>query len=114
MKLDEKLSPRHYYLFLSALNQSYWVMGSLSGALFGLAVEFDTRGVAFSLTALFVVLTMEQYKNKKEVAPFAVGAVSSAIALILLGSDMLLGSIILSLVILFFLRKQIEKGKLDG
>jgi len=114
MKLDEKLSPRHYYLFLSALNQSYWVIGSLSGALFGLAVEFDTRGVAFSLTALFVVLTMEQYKNKKEITPFAIGAASSAIALMLLGSDMLLGSIILSLVILFSLRKQIEKGKLDG
>lgn len=114
MKIDERLSPKHYYLFLSSFNQSYWVIGSLAGALFGSAVEFDTRGVAFSLTALFVVLTIEQYKSKQEMAPFVVGAISSVVALMLLGSDMLLGAIILSLVILFALRKQIEKGRLDG
>jgi len=112
--IDEKLSAKHYYLALSAFNQSYWVVGSVAGALFGSAVSFDTRGVAFSLTALFVVLTIEQYKSKREITPFVIGAISSVFALILLGSDMLLGSIVLSLVILFALRKQIEGGEARG
>lgn len=110
IKIDEKLSNKHYYLALSALNQSYWVVGSVTGAMFGNAVSFDTRGVAFSLTALFVVLTIEQYKSKQELTPFVIGAVASFFGLLLLGKNMLLGSIILSLVILFSLRRHIEKS----
>ncbi len=114
MQHDETLSQKYYTLFLSTFNQSYWVIGSISGAVFGSAVHFDTRGVAFSLTALFVVLTIEQYKSKRNITPFAIGAVASVTALMLLGSNMLLGAIILSLVILFGLRSQIERGASDG
>ncbi len=110
MQVNPTLSQKHYALFLSALNQSYWVLGSIAGALFGTAVHFDTRGVAFSLTALFVVLTIEQYKAARDILPFAIGAVASLLSLMLLGSNMLLGAIILSLAILFGLRAQIERG----
>jgi len=114
MKIDEKLSQKHYTLFLAAFNQSYWVTGSILGALFGSTVHFDTRGVAFSLTALFVVLTIEQYKANRNIIPFAVGAVASTTSLMLLGNNMLLGAIILSLLILFGLRSQIEREATDG
>jgi 4-azaleucine resistance transporter AzlC len=114
MELNPTLSSKHYTLFLSAFNQSYWVTGSIAGALFGSAVDFDTRGVAFSLTALFIVLTIEQYKAKREVTPFAIGAVASMISLMLLGSNMLLGAILLSLVMLFGLRSQIVRGDSHG
>ncbi len=114
MQVDPALSQKHYALFLSALNQGYWVLGSITGALFGTAVHFDTRGVAFSLTALFVVLTIEQYKAARNILPFAIGAVASILSLMLLGSDMLLGAIILSLLILFGLRSQIWRGAQHG
>jgi len=114
MKLDPALSAKHYTLFLSAFNQSYWVIGSVAGALFGSAVHFDTRGVAFSLTALFVVLTIEQYKANRHITPFVIGAIASMIALMLLGSNMLLGAILLSLAMLFGLRGQIERSSTDG
>jgi len=70
--------------------------------------------VAFSLTALFVVLTIEQYRAKREITPFVIGAISSVVALMLLGADMLLGSIVLSLVMLFSLRGYILQGRADG
>ncbi len=114
IKTDPKLSQKHYALFLSAFNQSYWVIGSIAGALFGAAVHFDTRGVAFSLTALFVVLTIEQYKAQHNATPFIIGAIASVTALMLLGSNMLLGAILLSLAILFGLRSQIERGAQHG
>ena len=114
MQVNPTLSQKHYALFLSALNQSYWVLGSIAGALFGTAVHFDTRGVAFSLTALFVVLTIEQYKAARDILPFAIGAVASLLSLMLLGSNMLLGAIILSLAILFGLRAQIERRTQHG
>ncbi len=114
IKPDKTLSLKHYTLFLSAFNQSYWVVGSIAGALFGSAVHFDTRGVAFSLTALFVVLTIEQYKAVRTITPFAIGAMASAVSLMLLGNSMLLGAILLSLLLLFGLRPQIARGGSDG
>ena len=114
MPIDEKLSSKHYTLFLSAFNQSYWVFGSIVGTLFGNAIEFDTRGVAFSLTALFIVLTIEQYKANRNILPFIIGAVASIVSIITLGSNMLLGAIGISLVALFLLRGMISRGVSDG
>ena len=110
IKIPEDISQKHYTLFLSLFNHSYWVTGSLLGALFGASVHFDSRGVAFSLTALFVVLMLEQYKNRQNIIPFVIGAIASIFALILLGKNMLLGAIGFSLVMLFVLRARIEKN----
>ncbi|NKQ41534.1 MAG: AzlC family ABC transporter permease [Sulfurovum sp.] len=114
IKISEKLSYRHYAIFLSALNQSYWVIGSVTGAFFGAAINFDTRGITFSLTALFIVLAIEQYKARKNITPFVVGAIASLVSMMLLGNNMLLGAILLSLAILFGLRGYMQKGNIDG
>jgi 4-azaleucine resistance transporter AzlC len=110
--VPEGLSAKHYYFYLSALNHSYWVTGSVLGALVGGSVAFDTRGVAFSLTALFVVLAMENYKARQQILPFIIGAVASAVAMMTVSNaNMLITAIILSLVMLFALRAQIEHGR---
>jgi 4-azaleucine resistance transporter AzlC len=109
--VPEELSAKHYYLYLSALNHSYWITGSVLGALVGGSVAFDTRGVAFSLTALFVVLAMEKYKAHRQILPFVIGAVASTVAMMTASSaNMLITAILLSLVMLFALRAQIERG----
>jgi len=110
IEIDNSLSKRWYYLFLSSFNQSYWIIGSMSGAIFGASVDIDTRGVEFSLTALFVVLTIEQYKKRRDITPLMIGAIASSTSLMLVGNYMLLPSIVLALIILFALRKQISRG----
>lgn len=63
----------------------------------------------FSLTALFVVLCIEQYKNLKNPIPFAIGTISSIIALAFVPSDkMLIVTISLALVLLFFFRSEVK------
>ncbi len=114
MKIVDELDTKRYSLYLSALHQSYWIAGTVAGALFGSNVHFDTRGLPFSLTALFVVLTIEQYKARRQILPFVIGAVASAIAWMVLGTNMLLGAIVIALVMLFVLRSRIEKGGNDG
>ncbi len=102
IKEDENLNKKWYYFFLTALNQSYWVLGTTLGAIVGLNAKFNTAGIEFSLTALFVVLCIEQYKNLKNPIPFIIGLVSSFVALIFLPSDkILIFSITLSLILLF-------------
>ena len=51
-----------YYLYLTALNQSYWIIGCALGAGLQSFFEFDSRGFEFALVALFVVLLIEQAK----------------------------------------------------
>ncbi|MBS9782344.1 MAG: AzlC family ABC transporter permease [Arcobacter sp.] len=109
IKDDEHLKKKWYYFFLSAFNQIYWFTGSTLGAIVGANIKFDTAGLEFSLTALFVVLCIEQYKNLKNPIPFLIGGVSSIFALIFIPSDkMLIFSIFISLILLFSFRRRIE------
>ena len=110
IKDDENIKKRWYYFYLSLLNQSYWVSGTLMGALIGSSTDFDTRGLDFSLTALFVVLAMEQYKQIKKLSPFMIGTVASICGFVLVSkNNMLLTSIILALIGMFLLKKRLEQ-----
>ncbi len=109
IKDDESLNKKWYYFFLTAFNQSYWFIGSTLGAIIGSNISFNTAGLEFSLTALFVVLCIEQYKNLRNYVPFLIGAIASIFSLILVPSDkMLIVSIILALILMFTFRKRIE------
>ena len=109
IKDDESLNKKWYYFFLTAFNQSYWFIGSTLGAIIGSNISFNTAGLEFSLTALFVVLCIEQYKNLRNYVPFLIGAVASIFSLILVPSDkMLIVSIILALILMFTFRKRID------
>ena len=112
IKDDESLNKPWYYFFLGALNQFYWLLGSTLGAIVGSNIKFNTAGLEFSLTALFVVLCIEQYKNLQNIVPFIIGLVSSVLALIFVPSDkMLIVSIIFALFLMFTFRKAIEKNE---
>jgi len=112
IKDDEQLKKRWYYFFLSAFNQSYWFIGSTLGAIVGTSVDFNTAGLEFSLTALFVVLCIEQYKTLKNKIPFLIGVISSILAFIIVPTDkMLIASIILSLIILFIFKNRLENNE---
>jgi 4-azaleucine resistance transporter AzlC len=109
IKDDEQLKKRWYYFFLTAFNQSYWFIGSTLGAIVGSNIKFNTAGLEFSLTALFVVLCIEQYKNLQNIVPFIIGAIASLIALFTVPSDkMLIVSILLALLLMFTFRKRVE------
>ena len=100
-----------FYLALSMLNQSYWIMGSFIGSLIGSAFAFDSAGMEFSMTALFVVLFVEQWLTDKDSRILAViGVGLSFLCLVILGADrFIVPSMILIVVVLAFLRKPLQK-----
>lgn len=100
-----------FYLALSMLNQSYWIMGSCIGSLIGSAFAFDSAGMEFSMTALFVVLFVEQWLTDKDSRILAViGIGLSFLCLVILGADrFIVPSMILIVVVLAFLRKPLQK-----
>ena len=64
-----QVDPADYYFAVSLLDQCYWVAGSLIGTTVGQLITFDTTGVDFAMTALFVVLAVEQWKSARRHAP---------------------------------------------
>lgn len=109
IKDDEQLKKKYYYIFLTALNQFYWFIGSTLGAIVGSNIKFNTAGLEFSLTALFVVLCIEQYKNLQNMMPFLIGGFASVVALIFFPPDMMLVlSILIALILLFLFKRKVE------
>lgn len=99
---DEK--NRDSWFLITILDQSYWVIGSVLGALLGEFLPFDFTGIDFAMTALFVVILVEQMLNnpKKNIAVAAFGALSAVICLLVFGADkFLLPSLLITVSFVF-------------
>lgn len=82
---------------ITALNQCYWVAGCAIGALLGDNITFNSTGIEFALVALFIVLTIEQYKALGEAFPLWMGAAAAALAVALLPqAHQLIGAVVLA------------------
>lgn len=78
---------KDYYLAVSMLNHSYWITGCVLGATVGTLVNFNSEGIDFVLTALFVTIFLEQWLNAKRHAPAVIGVLASVLCLIIFGGD---------------------------
>ena len=98
------VNPRNFYFSIALLDQSYWILGSVTGALAGALLPIDTTGIDFAMTALFVVIAVEQWETYKSHLPAVLGAATTLVSLLLVGkSNMLLpalGVIVLALLLL--------------
>lgn len=109
VKCPDSIDQRRFALAVTAINQSAWVTATFFGALLGTAVSFDTTGIDFAMTALFLVIVTDQFKTYKTKYPFVIGALSALAALLVLGRDnILLGGAAMSVAALILLRKRIE------
>ena len=87
-----------FYLSISLLDWSYWIMASMLGGVLGGVLPFDISGMDFALTALFVVLFLEQLRQKQRRLPGAIGIACAVVALLVCGPDNL---VIPSMVLIF-------------
>ncbi|MDO4519608.1 MAG: AzlC family ABC transporter permease [Eubacteriales bacterium] len=114
--LPEGIDQKKYYFFVSALNQSYWVAGSVIGSLIGSILGFNTAGIEFSMTALFVVVFVEQWKSVKNHTSALVGVIATTACLLVFGplnAKFLIPSMILITILLFLFRPYLDKSKED-
>jgi 4-azaleucine resistance transporter AzlC len=96
----EKPSPRLMF-YIALLNQFYWTAGSVIGAVAGTLLPFSMKGVNFALTALFIVLMIEQIRLAKEKRSFIISAAVTIPAVFFLpGRFSLLGALAFSLILI--------------
>ena len=99
-----------FMTWVTLLNHFYWVLGATLGGIFGLFIHFNTEGIEFVMTALFVVIFLEQWLKEKNHVNAIVGLVISILCLILFGrDDFIIPSMLGILGILTLLRKPLEK-----
>lgn len=104
IKVPEKYIKERFYLFITLFAQLYWVLGCTIGALSADILTFNTDGIEFAATALFVVLLIEQWIMVRRILPFTLGFIASIIALIFFVNHMLLIAIMISIASIVILR----------
>lgn len=104
----EGIEAKEFYLAISLLDYSYWIIGTALGSLVGTVITFNTKGLDFALTALFVVLFLEQWKEKRNRIPGLVGIGSTLLSLILFGpGNLVIPAMVLILGILLAGRRRL-------
>jgi 4-azaleucine resistance transporter AzlC len=107
----EGVDPKWFYVWITLLNYSYWVMASFLGGLLGNLIEMKWAGLDFALTALFVVLFLDQWKGRGNRLPAIIGVVCSIASLLIFGPDKFIIPTMLFLTVVLLCGKTIIKRK---
>lgn len=93
---ENKGVSRHgYYFLLSAMNHCYWIIGCVSGAIIGSKTSFNTAGVEFAMTALFVTIVVDQWMSGKNRAYAAFSIILSVVMLLILGDNFVIPTMVI-------------------
>ena len=107
----EGVEEKWVHIFSTGLIWLYWIAFSVLGGLVGQLITFDTTGIDFALTALFIVILLDQIKSTGMKLPALIGGVSSMLCIIILGRDnFLLPSLAVTVLVLLLLRNKLEGG----
>ena len=109
-KIPEGVEEEKFLFAISIMNQSYWVIGSAIGGLAGSFLPFNSEGIDFAMTALFVVIFVEQWMDAKNRIPETIGVAAAFLCLQIFGADsFVLPSMLLIIMILFAGRRKLDE-----
>jgi 4-azaleucine resistance transporter AzlC len=101
--------------FVTLFNQFYWVLGATLGAIFGSFIKFNTDGLDFVMTALFVVIFIEQWMKEEKHISSLVGLGASIVCLIVFGgNNFIIPAMIAILGLLTLSKKSLEKVEVEA
>lgn len=110
-EIPEDADKGWFMFFVTLLNQTYWVTGATFGGIFGSFISFNTEGLDFCMTAMFVVIFLENWLKEKNHTSSVIGIILPVICLIIFGPDkFIIPSMLMIIAALTFLRRPLEKG----
>ena len=108
-KTPEGVDERKFLFCIAALDQCYWIAGSAIGALAGQLIPFNSEGIDFAMTALFLVIFTEQWMEAKNRFPALVGVGCSIACLFVFGPDQFILPAMICIMILLLANKKMGK-----
>ena len=107
--IPEDVDRGWFMFFVTLLNHFYWFSGATLGGIFGSFLQFSTEGLDFVMTAMFVVIFLDQWGKDKQHASALIGLAASVLCLQLFGADgFLIPTMVCILAALLLLRKPLE------
>lgn len=98
-----------FMFFVTLLNHFYWVLGATLGGLLGTVVHFNTKGIEFVMTALFVVMFINQWEETKKHGSAMIGIGCSFVCLLLFGSQNFMLPSMVGIIVCFSFSRENEK-----
>ena len=108
-----------FYLWTTLLNQTYWITGATLGGIIGNHLPLNTQGLDFVLTALFLVILLDQWHNAPHDnthtdhtthASTLIGTLTTLTLLTILGPDrFMIPSLITMLAIFTLLKPKLDQ-----
>lgn len=100
-----------FYFFVTLLDHCYWVTACTVGGLLGSLISFDTQGLDFVMTAMFVVIFLNQLMKGRKHYTALIGLLSSVGCLVLFGAEsFLIPTMLTILLLLTVFRRPLERA----
>ena len=107
-KVPKDVDEEKFLLAITILDHSYWTLGSAIGAIAGTVLPISSEGIDFAMTALFVVVFIEQWMEKKNRISEIIGVAVAFISLQIFGADgFVLPAMLCIMLVLFAGRKRL-------
>ena len=98
-----------FMIWVTLLNQIYWVFGATMGAVLGSVIHFDTTGIEFVMTALFFVMFLDQWEAASRHLPALIGVICSLACLLIFGkSNFMIPAMALIILSFFLCRNRLD------
>lgn len=109
-EIPDEIDRGWFMFFVTLLNHFYWFMGATLGGVFGSFLHFNTKGLDFVMTAMFVVIFMEQWMKEKRHTSALLGLGLSLFCLLIFGAEnFIIPSMLMILAVLILSRKKVEE-----
>ena len=109
-RVPERVDPHDYYFAVAVLDHCYWILGSVIGSVAGALIQFDTTGIDFAMTALFLVIAVDQWSTYRSHLPALLGAGITVTSLVVMGAaNMLIPALCVIIAALLALRVRLDR-----
>ncbi|MBQ8180015.1 MAG: AzlC family ABC transporter permease [Candidatus Methanomethylophilaceae archaeon] len=113
--VPEDVDEETFLLSITFLNQVYWIVGTIIGSVAATVIPFNSEGIEFAMTALFLVLFVEMWMRRSNRFPELLGALAAVVCLLIFGTDgFVLPTMILVMAVLLISRRRLDGGHGDG
>ena len=112
--VPDDVDEEKFLLSITLLNQLYWIVGTAIGSLTATVIAFDSTGIEFAMTALFIVMFMELWYRRSNRPAELIGMLSAVLCLALFGaSNFVLPTMVLMVAVILLGRKKLDRTEAD-
>ncbi len=113
--VPDDVDEEKFLLSITLLNQLYWILGTIIGSLAFTVISFDSTGIEFAMTALFIVMFMELWYRRSNRPAELIGMLSAVLCLALFGAEnFVLPTMLLMVAVILLGKKKLDRKEVEG